>query len=238
MKQELLKALNKNRAGSRPVAVATLLDTGQQWLIDNESDGGAEKKIVALAHVAMAEDKSQVVEFGSSTLFLQVHSPPLRMVIVGAVHIAQSLSVMAAEAGYDVTVIDPRGAFATEVRFPNIKISTEWPDEALQNIKLDSRAAIVTLTHDPKLDDAALQVALSSEAFYIGSLGSKKTHGARLRRLERLGFERAILNRISGPIGLSIGAKSPAEIAIAILAEVTRTRRMAPLPSESQGGGK
>ena len=108
MKQELLRALNKNRAGSRPVAVATLLDTGEQWLIDNESDGGAEKKITALARGAMAEDKSQVVEFGSSTLFLQVHSPPLRMVIVGAVHIAQSLSVMAADAGYDVTVIAPR----------------------------------------------------------------------------------------------------------------------------------
>ena len=238
MKQELLKVLNKNRAGSRPVAVATLLDTGEQWLIDNESDGGAAEKVTALARVAMAEDKSQVVEFGSSTLFLQVHSPPLRMVIVGAVHIAQSLSVMAAEVGYDVTVIDPRGAFATEVRFPNINISNEWPDEALQNIKLDSRTAIVTLTHDPKLDDAALQVALSSEAFYIGSLGSKKTHGARLRRLERLGFEKIILDRISGPAGLPIGAKSPAEIAVAILAEATRARRVVPLPSESQGGGK
>ena len=133
---------------------------------------------------------------------------------------------MAVETGYNVTVIDPRGAFATAERFPNIEVSKEWPDEALESLRPDSRTAIVTLTHDPKLDDAALQIALESNAFYIGSLGSKKTHGARIRRLERLGLKEALINRIHGPIGLSIGAKSPAEIAVAILAEITQTRRL------------
>ena len=133
---------------------------------------------------------------------------------------------MAARTGYRVTVIDPRGAFATEERFPGVDISNEWPDEALRRIGPDVRTAIVTLTHDPKLDDAALEVALSSEAFYIGSLGSKKTHRARLNHLERLGFDKVACERIHGPVGLAIGAKSPAEIAVAILAEGTQARHI------------
>ncbi len=226
MKRELLDALNEKRAAGKPVAVATLLNSCDQWLIDSSSDGGATKKIADVVRSAIAEDRSQLIQLDGSELFVQVHNPPLRMVIVGAVHIAQSLSLMAVETGYNVTVIDPRGAFATAERFPNIEVSKEWPDEALESLRPDSRTAIVTLTHDPKLDDAALQIALESNAFYIGSLGSKKTHGARIRRLERLGLKEALINRIHGPIGLSIGAKSPAEIAVAILAEITQTRRL------------
>jgi xanthine dehydrogenase accessory factor len=226
MKRELLDALNEKRAAGKPVAVATLLNSGDQWLIDSSSDGGATKKIADVVRSAIAEDRSQLIQLDGSELFVQVHNPPLRMVIVGAVHIAQSLSLMAVETGYNVTVIDPRGAFATAERFPNIEVSKEWPDEALESLRPDSRTAIVTLTHDPKLDDAALQIALESNAFYIGSLGSKKTHGARIRRLERLGLKEALINRIHGPIGLSIGAKSPAEIAVAILAEITQNRRL------------
>jgi len=226
MKRELLDALNEKRAAGKPVAVATLLNSCDQWLIDSSSDGGATRKIANVVRSAIAEDRSQLIQLEGSELFVQVHNPPLRMVIVGAVHIAQSLSLMAVETGYNVTVIDPRGAFATAERFPNIEVSKEWPDEALESLRPDSRTAIVTLTHDPKLDDAALQIALESNAFYIGSLGSKKTHGARIRRLERLGLKEALINRIHGPIGLSIGAKSPAEIAVAILAEITQTRRL------------
>ena len=234
MKRELLKALNLVRSEGRPVALATLLDDGDQWLIDESSDGGASEAIAVLTRAAIVEDRSQIVDCEGATLFIHVHNPPLRMVMVGAVHIAQALSPMAASTGYRVTIIDPRGAFATEERLPGVDISNEWPDEALRRMKPDLRTAVVTLTHDPKLDDAALQVALSSEAFYIGSLGSKKTHRARLNRLERLGFDKAACDRIHGPVGLPIGAKSPAEIAVAILAEITQARHMAARVALSQ----
>ena len=190
MKDDLLKELNLSRAEGRPTAIVTRLDSGDQWLIDESVDSGAPGEMALLARTALAEDRSHVADFEGSGLFIHVHNPPLRLVVVGAVHIAQTLSLMAARVGYGVTVVDPRGAFATEERFPGVDISNEWPDEALGRIKPDLRTAVVTLTHDPKLDDAALQVALSSDAFYIGSLGSKKTHQARLNRLERLGFER------------------------------------------------
>ena len=234
MKSELLKALNLVRSEGRPVALATLLDDGDQWLIDESSDGGASEAIAVLTRAAIVEDRSQIVDCEGATLFIHVHNPPLRMVVGGAVHIAQALSPMAARTGYRVTIIDPRGAFATEERLPGVDISNEWPDEALRRMKPDLRTAVVTLTHDPKLDDAALQVALSSEAFYIGSLGSKKTHRARLNRLERLGFDKAARDRIHGPVGLPIGAKSPAEIAVAILAEITQARHMAARVALSQ----
>jgi len=140
---------------------------------------------------------------------------------VGAVHIAQPLARMAALAGYLVTVVDPRTAFASDERFPGIAISTDWPDEALTQLKPDRRTAVITLTHDPKLDDPALAVALKSNAFYVGSLGSKRTHAARLKRLAELGFGEADVARIHGPVGLDIGAISPAEIAVSILAQMT-----------------
>ena len=143
------------------------------------------------------------------------------MLIVGAVHISQALAPMAALAGYDVTVIDPRRAFATDSRFPDVKLVSAWPDDAMRDLKPDNRTAIVALTHDPKIDDPALQVALASDAFYIGALGSRKTHANRLARLREAGLADPATARIHGPIGLKIGAKSPAEIAISILGEVT-----------------
>ena len=154
-----------------------------------------------------------------------VHGPPLRMAVVGGVHIAQALSGMAALAGFDVTVIDPRPAFASGARFPGVALSNEWPDEALRALAPDSRTAVVTLTHDPKLDDPALRVALASEAFYVGALGSRRTNAARAERLRAAGFGEAELARVHGPVGLDIGAATPGEIAVAILAEcVSRLR--------------
>ncbi|MDJ1007239.1 MAG: XdhC family protein [Paracoccaceae bacterium] len=157
--------------------------------------------------------------------FVQIHNPPLRLAVVGAVHIAQPLVAMARLAGYDVTLIDPRDAFASETRFPGERLVHDWPDEALGNLGLDGRTAVVTLTHDPKLDDPALRAALASEVFYIGALGSTRTHGKRVARLGEAGVGEAEIARIHAPVGLDIGARSPAEIAISILAEITATLR-------------
>lgn len=170
---------------------------------------------------ALAAGQSRVIDAPGGEAFLQVFLPPLELVIVGAVHIAQALAPMATIAGYAVTIVDPRGAFADEARFDALPLIRQWPDEALRAAVIGERTAIVTLTHDPKLDDAALTAALASPAFYIGALGSKKTQVARHARLERAGFDTAAIGRVHGPVGLDIGAKSPAEIAIAILAEMT-----------------
>ena len=164
-------------------------------------------------------------EEGGRSWFLQPHNPPLRMLIVGAVHIAQPLAAMAALAEYAVTIVDPRQAFATQERFPHVALSGEWPDQALRSLGPDARTAVVTLTHDPKLDDPALLVALRSPAFYVGALGSRKTHAARLARLRELGLSEAELARIHAPVGLDVGARSPAEIAVSILAQVTQRLR-------------
>ena len=158
-----------------------------------------------------------------------VRNPPARIVIIGAVHITQTLAPMATLAGYAVTIVDPRGAFATSDRFPGVTLSQDWPDEALEALQPDARTAIVTLTHDPKLDDPALAVALRSPAFYIGALGSKKTHAARLVRLRAQGFTEPDCARIHGPAGLDIGARSPAEIALSVLAQLTAARRQKPV---------
>jgi xanthine dehydrogenase accessory factor len=166
-------------------------------------------------------DRGETVETPSGRVFLNVFNPPLRLIIVGAVHIAQPLARMAAEAGYDVAVVDPRRAFGSAERFPGVTLSNDWPDEAIAAMKPDRRTAIVALTHDPKIDDPALSVVLRSDVFYIGALGSRKTHAGRLARLREHGFDDATLARIQGPIGLDIGARSPAEIAIAILAQMT-----------------
>ncbi len=229
MKQAHLDALLAARTAKRSAALATRLSGGEQWLIyDDEAPADAPAEIVAAARVAIENDKSQTVEVAGDQVFIQVHNPPWRMLIVGAVHIAQPLARMAVLAGYDVTVIDPRGAFATPARFPDVNVSDDWPDEALEHLSPDARTAVVTLTHDPKLDDPALEVALKSDAFYVGSLGSKKTHAARIERLGALGLSDVAIARIQGPIGLAIGAKSPAEIAVAILAQVIESRRKAP----------
>ena len=219
MKRETLQALNEARRTGRSVVRAVDLISGEERLIDPASDPSS------ISLEAARADQSMTVDVEGRSWFLTVYNPPLDLVIVGAVHIAQPLSTMAVLAGYTVRVIDPRTAFATGERFPGLRLITEWPDEALANIALDMRSAVVTLTHDPKLDDPALAAALKSPAFYIGALGSKKTHAARRERLKQHGVSDTQLYRIHGPIGLAIGARSPAEIAIAILAEMTQELR-------------
>jgi len=184
-----------------------------------EGDMDAPAEIIAAARKALRQDRSGVIAHGDQRYFIHVYNPPRRMIVVGAVHISQPLVVMAGLAGFDVTVIDPRGAFATADRFPGVKMMDDWPDDAMAKLGPDGRTAIVTLTHDPKIDDPALMAALKSQAFYIGALGGRKTHGSRLERLKAAGFDDRALDRIHGPIGLDLGGRAPAEIACAILAE-------------------
>jgi xanthine dehydrogenase accessory factor len=230
MKRALLDRLLAERAAKQPVALVTEFPGGAQALV---TAGGVEGELTldgtALAEIRpmLSRDKSGIVEVEGSRLFVQCHTPPPRLMIVGAVHIAQALAPMASLAGYGVTVIDPRRAFATDSRFPGIDMRGDWPDEAMTALAPDRRTAVVTLTHDPKLDDPALQTALRSPAFYIGALGSKKTHAARQGRLARAGFSPEEIARVNGPVGLSIGALSPAEIAVSILAQITAIRRQA-----------
>ena len=233
MKAAILERLLKDRAAKHAVVLVTELQSGAQALVypqdmfgDLALDGDALQRI----RQNLETDDSGTVELGGKRLFLQVQNPSLRLVIIGAVHIAQTLAPMAALAGYSVTIVDPRRAFATDARFPDVKLIAEWPDEAMATMKLDRRTAVVTLTHDPKLDDPALQTALKSDVFYIGALGSRKTHAARLARLKAAGFDDAECARIHGPVGLAIGAESPAEIAISILAQITAVLRGAGQP--------
>lgn len=226
MKRDTLRQLLADREAKRPVVLATNLDTGEERLLYPATHGP--DPLDEPAATALREDKSRTVEVDGAKWFLHAYNPPLRMIIVGAVHIAQPLSQMAALSGYDVTVVDPRGAFATSDRFPGVALSDGWPDEAMSALGPDSRTAVVTLTHDPKLDDPALLVALKSDAFYVGSLGSNKTHAARLKRLHKEGLSEDETGRIHGPVGLDIGAKSPAEIAVSIMGQITeRLRRRA-----------
>ncbi len=229
MKRDFADAALAARAGGGPVALLTDMATGAQSIVRvGGVSGGASGDLslddatLAAARQAVVDDRSGTIEYGGGQLFVHVFNAPLRMIIVGAVHIAQALAPMAEIAGYAVTVIDPRGAFATEARFPGVTLTEDWPDEAMEKLAPDARTAIVTLTHDPKLDDPALEIALKSDAFYIGCLGSRKTHGARLDRLTRMGFGEADLARIHGPLGLPLGGKSPAEIALAAMAQITQ----------------
>ena len=240
MKRATLDRLFAERAAKRPVALVTSLDGGGQSLVTTEETHGdlaLALGIVAAARTALRSDRSGTIEADGSRYFIRVYNPPLRMAVIGAVHIAQALAPMAALAGYEVTVIDPRHAFATEARFPGVRLVTEWPDEVLGALRPDRRTAVVTLTHDPKLDDPALEVALRSEAFYIGALGSGRTQAKRLRRLQELGFTGEQLGRIHGPIGLKLGGRAPAEIAIAILAEATQVLHQGETAAAETAGG-
>ena len=222
MKRETLIVLNEARSKGRAVVRAVDLSTGDEKIVDPHADTSALG--LAAADAARA-DQSASVEIEGRSWFLEVYNPPLDLVIVGAVHIAQPLSQMAALAGYGVRIIDPRTAFATAERFPGIALSHDWADEALAKAPLTPRSAIVLLTHDPKLDDPALIAALKSNCFYLGALGSKKTQAARQARMRAQGFGDTELARIRGPVGLNIGARSPAEIAVSILAEMTLALR-------------
>jgi xanthine dehydrogenase accessory factor len=214
MRRDILTQLIATKADRQSVALVTDLQTGAQRIVTRANADAALEK-------AFRFDKSGV----EGDQFIAIYNPPLRLVITGAVLIAQSLIPMAKAAGYDVSVVDPRGAFATGARFPNISLHTEWPDDVMPRIGLDMRTAFVALTHDPKIDDPALELALKSPAFYIGALGSKKTQGARFERLKSKGFTDADLSRINGPIGLDIGAVGAAEIAISIMAAMTKALR-------------
>ena len=222
MQSAILQQLNRSRRDRQPVVLYTWLDGSRQGLYATGTD---EDELttdqLALARKALVTNDCQMDDKG--LVFFQPFNPPLRMFIIGAVHISQSLANMAQLCGYQVTVIDPRQSFATADRFPGIDVVTDWPDKALQSRQPDNRSAIITLTHDPKLDDPALQAALVSPAFYIGALGSQKTQRARRTRLEKMGFSDTDQARIHGPVGLDIGARSPAEIAVAIMGQVTET---------------
>ena len=226
MKTEILDQLLHAQEEKKPVVLATDLVTGYQGLIYYTSATGPLSQsplILEAGRSALEKDKTGIVKTGLDEIFFHVFNPPLRMLLVGAVHIAQPLSRISLVSGYDVTIIDPRESFASPERFPEITLVHEWPDDGLNNLDIDRRTAIVTLTHDPKLDDPALAVAIRSEAFYIGALGSKRTHSSRLERLRNEGFNDLEINRIKGPVGLKIGAVSPAEIAVSIIAEITQS---------------
>jgi len=224
VKAETLEMVLKEIEAKRPVVLATDLETGEQRLL-YRGDGGTESERVDVERALRVDGCITTDSEGAPQVFYQPFNPPLRMVLVGAVHIAQPLSAMATLTGYEVTIVDPRESFASADRFPGVTLSLEWPDAALESLGVDQRCAVVTLTHDPKLDDPALQVALRSDAFFIGCLGSKKTHASRLRRLGKAGFSESELERVKGPVGLPIGSRSPAEIAVSILAQATETLR-------------
>ncbi|WP_298836266.1 XdhC family protein [uncultured Roseobacter sp.] len=208
---DLLRDLVAARAEQRPVAYEVAPGTGQRRLVH---DGYPQR---------FAMDRSGFEPDGGP--FVAIHNPPLRLIVVGAVHIAQALVPMARLAGYDPVVVDPRGAFGSAARFPDTRLVAEWPDEALEQIGLHARTAVVLLTHDPKLDDPALHLALEGECFYIGALGSKRTHASRVARLQDAGFSADQIARIHGPVGLDIGASGPPEIAVSIMAQMTQVLR-------------
>ena len=241
MRRVVLEALVGARRAKRPAALVTDLASGEQWLFEppqvsrSEPEASEDQQwkvpaelagdILPPIRAALRADRAGPLALGGRELFINVWNPPLRMIVIGAVHIAQPLVRAARLAGFEVFVIDPRHAFAADARFPDVSITTQWPDEALAALAPDARCAIVALTHDPKLDDPALAFALRSEAFYIGALGSRKTHAKRVDRLREHGFTDAEIARIRGPVGLAIGAKTPAEIAISIIAEVIQQLR-------------
>jgi xanthine dehydrogenase accessory factor len=228
MKGRILDSLVAAAREHRSVALATDLASGRQLLLDGGSADGDlpldEAALAAIREIWRA-GRNRTIEAGATRVFVEVVTPSMRCFVVGAVHIAQPLAQMLAMVDYAVTVIDPRGAFATEARFPGVELINEWPDEALERLRPDRGSAVVALTHDPKLDDPALAAALHSEAFYIGALGSRRNHVRRCERLREQGFGDTDLARIHGPIGLAIGAVSPAEVAVSIVAEMIQTLR-------------
>ena len=226
MKASTIAALQAARSERRAVTLATRLSDAAEALVYRDKAEGSleDTAIVAAARRAMDVGRSETVDIGGAKIFLNVYVPPARLIIVGAVHIAQSLAPMAAMLDFDVTVVDPRGAWATTNRFPGVKVVREWADEAFEKMGLDVSTAVVTLTHDPKLDDPALEAALRSDVFYVGALGSKRTHAKRRDRLSEVGITDEQFSRIHGPVGLNIGAKSPAEIAVSILGQIVEVR--------------
>jgi xanthine dehydrogenase accessory factor len=226
MKLEILRALNAERAARRAAIVVTDVTSGEQRLV--KAAEIARDPLKDVIEKQIRRGNSAMVETPAGKVFLTVHVPPSQLVITGAVHISQALAPMARLVGYDVTIVDPRTAFASIERFPDVKVIAEWPDVALPPLGVDRYTAFVALTHDPKIDDPALTHALARDCFYIGALGSKKTHARRIERLKAQGLSDDALARIHAPIGLAIGAVSPAEIAVAIMGEITAQLRQSP----------
>ncbi|PWE56538.1 XdhC/CoxF family protein [Metarhizobium album] len=223
MKLEHLQAVNAARRDRKAVILATDLTDGSDRVITEGLSLGGDLEAAAAA--AFRSGKSGTVEADGRSLFLNVHLPPPRIVVIGAVHISQPLAVMARLAGFDLTIIDPRTAFATPERFAGIDLVADWPEDVLKDRPLDAYTALVAVTHDPKIDDFPLMQALRTGCFYVGALGSRKTHAKRIERLKEAGIGDIALSRIAAPIGLDIGAASPAEIAVAILAQVIQAFR-------------
>jgi len=224
VKFDLLQTLNAERAARRAVVVVTDVDNGIERLVKGADVG--KDPLADVLEKRLRMGKSGMEDTAQGRVFLTVHVPSPQLVITGAVHISQALAPIGALLGYDVTIVDPRTAFASAERFPDVKVIAEWPDDALPPLNVDHYTAFVALTHDPKIDDPALLHALSRDCFYIGALGSRKTHGKRVERLKQAGVKEADIARIHAPIGLPIGAVSPSEIAVAIMAEITQRLRM------------
>jgi len=223
MKLDILTALNAERAARRAAIVVTNVESGKQRLI--KAADIAKDPLRPLLAEHLRTSKSGMEDTAEGRVFLTVYVPAPQLVITGAVHISQALAPIGKLAGYDVTIVDPRTAFASPERFPDVKVVAEWPDQALPPLNVDRYTAFVALTHDPKIDDPALTHALARDCFYIGALGSRKTHARRIERLKAQGIGEAALARIHAPIGLDIGAVSPAEIAVAIMAQITERLR-------------
>ncbi|HEX2255680.1 MAG TPA: XdhC family protein [Afifellaceae bacterium] len=223
MRLDLLRHLNQARRERRPAILITDLESGEQRLV--EGDPAADDPLAGEVETRLRSGRSGTVEQGGRSLFLTVQVPPPRLVVIGAVHISQALAPMARLAGFDMTIIDPRTAFATPERFPDVPLVADWPEEALKQAPLDAFTALAALTHDPKIDDPALAAALRAGCFYVGALGSRKTHARRVERLLEQGIGAAAIERIHAPIGLAIGAQSPAEIAVAVLGEIIAALR-------------
>jgi xanthine dehydrogenase accessory factor len=223
MRLDLLSELNAERAARRAAVVITDMASGAQRLV-RETEIARDPLADQLRQL-IALGKSARVESEAADCFIELHLPATIVVIIGAVHITQTLAPMARMLGYEVTIIDPRTGFATPERFPQTTIVTSWPDQAFAKIRLDRRTALIALTHDPKIDDPAIETALQAGCFYVGALGSRKTHAKRFERLQQKGLNDEMLARIRAPIGLAIGAATPAEISISILAQLTETLR-------------
>ncbi len=226
MNLEILKALNAERAARRAAIVVTNNDSGEQRFVKAADIPSDPLRETLEKYLRMGKSGMEETTGGKS--FFTVHVPPPKLVIIGAVHISQALAPMAAQLDYDVTIVDPRTAFASPERFPDVKLLAEWPDVALPPIGVDHYTAFVAVTHDPKIDDPALIHALERDCFYIGALASRKTHGRRVDRLKAQGVSEAALARIHAPIGLRIGAVSPPEIAVSIMGEITAQLRLPP----------
>jgi xanthine dehydrogenase accessory factor len=230
MRRGMAEALRTARSANRAVVLVTPLDGGAQRLLDVEGLALlalTDPVLATAAREALRSDRAMTLQHQSGELLITPHNPPLRLVVVGAVHISESLCAMARQCGYAVSVVDPRSAFLRPDRFPGVTLIGQWPQQAFAQLAPDARTAVVLLTHDPKIDDPALLAVLPTPAFYIGALGSTRTHARRLERLAAAGVSEADCARIHGPAGLGIGARTPAEIAVSVLAQLTQVLRSA-----------